>query len=176
LILFIGDDLMYNFIEKITPDLSRDVKIEDAKKLIVTDSSDEAILAVKAALLINIPILGILDGYRAVSEGFKSRCEQIETGGEGKMEMVILDNSSTIFKGMEKVIKACRGTSLSVIEANMPKELLPVARAETGETIAFSAYATPEIEMNVYAINLHLESKLTPQGEKIIKNFLNIER
>ena len=176
MILFIGDELMYNFIEKITPGLSREIKIENAEKLIVTDSSDEAILAVKAALLINIPVLGILDGYLAVSEGFKARCEQIETGGEGKMEMVILDNQSTLFKGLEKVIKACRGTSLSVIDANMPKELLPVARAETGETIAFSAYTTPEIEMNVYAVNLHLESKLTPEGEKIIKNFINIER
>ena len=176
MILFIGDDLVYNFIEKITPNLSRDIKIENAEKLIVADSSIDAILAVKSALLINIPVLGILDGYLAVSEGFSTRCEEIETGGEGKMEMVILDNDSTIFKGLEKVIKACRGTSLSVIEANMPKELLPVARAETGEIIAYSAYTTPEIEMNVYAINLHLESKLTPQGEIIIKNFINIER
>ncbi len=176
MILFIGDDLMYNFIEKITPNISRDIKIEHAEKLIIADSSDEAISAVKAALLINIPILGILDGYRAVSEGFLTRCEQIETGGEGKMEMVILDNQSSIFKGLEKVIKACRGTSLSVIEANMPKELLPVARAETGETIAYSAYTTPEIEMNVYAVNLHLESQLTPDGEKIIKNFLNLQK
>ena len=176
MILFIGDELMYNFIEKITPDISRSIKIENAQKLIVSDFSDEAILAVKAALLINIPVLGILDGYRAVSEAFLTRCEQIETGGEGKMEMVVLDNQSTVFKGLEKVIPACRGTSLSVIEANMPKELLPVARAETGETIAYSAYTTPEIEMHVYAVNLHLESKLTPSGEKIINNFINIER
>ena len=176
MILFIGDELTYNFTKKIAPDISRDVKIEHAEKLIISNSSDEAILALKAALLINIPILGILDGYRIVSESFSTRCEEIETGGEGKMEMVILDNSSAIFKGLEKVIKACRGTSLSVIEANMPKELLPIARAETGEIIAFSAYTTPEIEMNVYAVNLHLESKLTPEGEKIIKNFIAIER
>ncbi|MDO4617990.1 MAG: hypothetical protein Q4B31_00535 [Clostridia bacterium] len=176
MVLFIGDDLIYNFIEDLTDGITRDERIENAEKLIVSAYSDEAITAIKAALLINIPVLGLSDGFKAVSEAFSVRYEQIETGGEGKMEMVILDNSSLLFKDLQKVIRACRGTSHSLIEASMPKELSVTARAETGEVIAFSAYTTPEIETNVFAVNLHIESALTPDGEKIVKNFLNLER
>ena len=67
MILFIGDKEIYDFISSITPDITYDIGIESADKLIVCDSSDQAVAAVKAAMLINIPVLGILGGHNAVA-------------------------------------------------------------------------------------------------------------
>ena len=63
MILFIGDKDIFDFISAITPEITYDIGIESADKLIVCDSSDQAIAAVRAALLINIPVLGCLRSY-----------------------------------------------------------------------------------------------------------------
>ncbi len=174
MILFIGEKALFDFVYETTADVTYDVAIEAAEKLIVCDSSDAAISAVKAAILINIPVLGIHDGYRAVAEALGARCETLENCAEGKQELAIIDNNSALFQRLEKVIKICRGTPIAVIETALPSELDCIARAETGEVLAFECYTAPGISSNIFAINLHPASGLTPVGADIIRNFVNL--
>ncbi len=176
MILFIGDKALYDFVRNITPDVTYDVPIGQADKLIVCDCSDSAIQAVRAAILINIPILGILGGYQAVAEAFGARYEDLDTCQEGKQEMAILDTSSTLFKGLETVIGICRGTPAAVIDTALPSDLDCIARSETGEVIAFANKHMPDLEGSVFAVNIHLFSNLTPCGGRIINNFINITK
>ncbi len=176
MILFIGDKALYDFVHEIVPDVTYDVPIEQADKLIVCDCSDSALQAVRAAILINIPILGILGGYQAVAEVFGARYEAIDNCQEGKQEMAILDTGSTLFKGLETVIKICRGTPTAVIDTALPTELDCIARAESGEVIAFSNRQVQNLEESIFAVNIHLVSNLTPDGAKFIENFINIKK
>lgn len=167
MILFIGDKEIYDFISSITPDVTYDIGIEAAEKLIVCDSSDQAVSAVKAATLINLPVLGILGGHNAVASACRLRCETCESCSEGKQEIAILDTSSPIFFGLETVIKICRGNPTALIPAALTGGFDCCARAETGEIIAFASE-----EAGIYAVNFHISSGLTPDGKKIIKNFI----
>lgn len=176
MILFIGEKALYDFVHEITPDVTYDVPIEQADRLVVCDCSDSAIQAVRAAILINIPILGILGGYQAVAEAFGARYEDIDTCQEGKQEMAILDTGSALFRGLETVVKICRGTPAAAIDTALPSGLDCIARAESGEVIAFSNKHMPGLEGSIFAINIHLESNLTPDGRGIIKNFINIKK
>lgn len=176
MILFIGEKALYDFVCGITPDVTYDIGIEAAEKLIVCDCSDAAVAAVRAAILINIPVLGLLGGYQAVAEAFGARCESIETCAEGKQEWAVVDTDAKVFDGLEKVIKICRGTPVAVIEAALPSELDCIARAETGEIVAFVNYSAPEIPGNMFAVNLHPASGLTPDGAKIIENFIKLQK
>ncbi|MBQ7793607.1 MAG: hypothetical protein IJ366_03720 [Clostridia bacterium] len=176
MILFIGEKALYDFVCTKTADVTYDIGIESAEKLIVCDCSDAAVAAVRAAILINIPVLGILGGYQAVAEGFGARCEMLENCAEGRQEWAVTDNSSPIFSGLEKVIRICRGAPVAVIEATLPAELDCIARAETGEIIAFASYCAPNIQGNIFAVNLHPASGLTPDGGKIIENFINLQK
>ncbi len=176
MILFIGEKALYDFICTKTDNATYDVAIEEAEKLIVCEYSDAALAAIRAAILINIPVLGILGGYQAIAECFGARCEVLENCAEGRQEWAITDTASPIFKGLEKVIKICRGAPLAVIDATMPQELGVIARAETGEIIAFESYCAPDIQSNIYGVNLHPASGLTPSGGKIIENFVNLKK
>ena len=93
---------------------------------------------------------------------------------EGKQEMAILDTGSALFKGLETVVKICRGTPSAVIDTALPPGLDCIARAETGEVLAFSNRQVQNLEESIFAVNIHLVSNLTPEGARIIENFINI--
>lgn len=175
MILFIGDKALYDFVHEIVPDVTYDLPIEQADKLIVCDCSDSALQAVRAANLINIPILGILGGYQAVADALGARYEMAESCQEGKQELAVLDTGSALFKGLETVVRICRGTPAAVIDTALPPELDCIARAETGEVLAFSNRQVQNLGESIFAINIHLVSNLTPAGAKIIENFINIK-
>lgn len=169
MILFIGDKDIFDFISAITPEITYDIGIESADKLIVCDSSDQAIAAVRAALLINIPVLGILGGSNAVATACQLRFETIENCSEGKQEYAVTDTGCPLFHGLEKVIKICRGNPSAILETSLSAGFDCIARAETGEILAFS-----EADSGVYAVNFYLSSGLTPDGKRIIKNFIDL--
>lgn len=174
MILFFGEKEQFDYIKTITADITYDIGIESAEKLIVCEFTEASVAAVRAAVLINIPVLGILDGYQAVCAAFGGRCEAIDTCPEGKQEWAVIDATSPIYVGLESVIKICRGKPIAIIEAAMPAELDCMSRAETGEIIALRNFTAPKTYGNVYAINYYPSSELTPNGDHIIKNFTKL--
>lgn len=144
-----------------------------AEKLIVTECSDLSIRLIKEALLVNTPVLGILDGFQAVIKAFDGICDEIDCA-EGKQEWAVIDTSVPIYKDLETVIKICRGKPLGLVEAIIPSELDCISRSSDGDIIAVCNLITPEKYGNIYGINYYLSSELTQDAEKIINNFIDL--
>ena len=75
--------------------------------------------------------------------------------------------SNVLFKGLPKKFSAARYHSLAAIEETLPEELVVTARAEDGEIMAVEHKEYP-----VYGVQFHPESVMTPDGRKMIENFL----
>ncbi|MCI6553532.1 MAG: aminodeoxychorismate/anthranilate synthase component II [Lachnospiraceae bacterium] len=114
-----------------------------------------------------IPILGVCLGHQAIAEAYGA---EISYAGElmhGKQSEVLVDRECHIFKGLPDRIKAARYHSLAVKEETLPEELVVTAKTEDGEIMALRHKKYP-----VYGVQFHPESILTPDGEKILRNFI----
>ena len=147
--------------------------ISQAKKLIVTEYSDHAVRMVREAILVNIPVLGLLDGFLSIIKAFDGRCEEIECA-EGKQEWAVVDTSCAIYKNLPTTIKICRGKPLGVLETVLPKELDCITRSQEGEILAVCNLIAPGKRGNVFGLNYYLASGLTSDAEKIINNFIDL--
>ncbi len=173
MILYLGDLGTFDYLASMGLPVIFSTSLSQAEKMIVTEYSDQAIRIIREANLVNIPVLGILDGFESVIAAFDGRCEDINCA-EGKQEWAVVDTAVPIFKDLETAIKICRGKPIGVLETVMPKELDAVCRSSEGEILAVSNLIAPEKHGTVYGINFHMASELTPDAEKIIENFLNL--
>ena len=76
-----------------------------------------------------------------------------------------------LFAGVSNPFEAARYHSLIVREEGLPDELVVTARSEDGLVMALAHRSKP-----VYGVQFHPESVLTPEGEKILANFLSESR
>jgi anthranilate synthase component 2 len=80
-----------------------------------------------------------------------------------------IDTTSPLFKEMPAIIKVARYHSLSLKEDTLPDCLKVVARADDGEIMAVQ-----HKQYNVFGVQFHPESIMTPLGMDILKNFLKL--
>ena len=113
------------------------------------------------------PILGICLGHQAICEVFGTTVTYAKQLMHGKQSVARLDNSSVLFKGMEKEITVARYHSLAADSATIPDVLRVTATTEDGEVMAVE-----HRDFRIYGVQFHPESVLTPDGRKIIENFL----
>lgn len=114
-----------------------------------------------------IPILGICLGHQAICEAFGAALDYARTLMHGKQSDITLDTGCPIFAGLPRTIKGARYHSLTAAEASLPRELVVTARSEDGEIMAVRHRAH-----EVYGLQFHPESILTPYGRTILENFL----
>ena len=119
-----------------------------------------------------IPILGVCLGHQAICIAFGAKVSYAKRLMHGKSSIISLDNDS-IFEGLESEISVGRYHSLSLKEDTLPESLRIISKAmDDGEVMAVR-----HNEFNVYGLQFHPESILTPDGLKIIENFLvNVEK
>jgi anthranilate/para-aminobenzoate synthase component II len=79
----------------------------------------------------------------------------------------VTHDGSALFAGMESPFEAGRYHSLVVREENLPAELVVTARSDDGLVMALAHRSKP-----VYGVQFHPESVLTPEGERLLANFL----
>ena len=115
------------------------------------------------------PILGICLGHQAISEAFGATVSYAKELMHGKKKEIIKEGESTIFKDMPERFPAARYHSLAVIEETMPKCLKVTARCEDGEIMAIEHEEFP-----IFGLQFHPESVMTPDGRKMIENFLEV--
>lgn len=115
-----------------------------------------------------IPILGVCLGHQAICEAFGGKVSYAEKLMHGKTSQIKIDTDSRLFKGMEEEIPAARYHSLALVEESLPEELKVTARADDGTVMAVEHREFP-----VYGLQFHPESILTPDGNKMIRNYLN---
>lgn len=123
-----------------------------------------------------LPILGVCLGHQGICEAFGGEIARAENLMHGKQSLIRrLDTGSPggecpLFYGMPEEFSAARYHSLVAAPASLPPELEVVAEDVKGHEIM----AVRHRIYKVYGLQFHPESILTPEGSKILENFLNI--
>ena len=113
------------------------------------------------------PVLGVCLGHQAMGVVAGGRVERA-TPVHGKASLVH-HHGQGILAGLPDPFEAGRYHSLVVREGSLPAELVVVARSEDDLVMALAHRSRP-----VFGVQFHPESVLTPEGEKILENFLRL--
>lgn len=116
-----------------------------------------------------VPILGVCLGHQGICEVFGAKVTYAKQLMHGKQSEVKLDTESKIFEGIGESTTVARYHSLIAQKETIPEELKVTAVTEDGEVMAVEHKEYP-----VYGLQFHPESILTPEGRKMLKNFLEI--
>ena len=115
-----------------------------------------------------VPIMGICLGHQAIGYAFGADVVRADRLMHGKTSGIINDGR-TIFKGLTSPFEAGRYHSLILRRETVPPCLEVSAETAEGEVMGVRHHDYP-----VEGIQFHPESILTPNGKKIIKNFLDM--
>ena len=113
-----------------------------------------------------IPIMGICLGHQSIGYAFGGEIVRAGRIMHGKVSPVHHDGR-TIFAGLPDPFTAGRYHSLVVRPGTLPSCLEVSARTAEGEIMGLRHKEYP-----VEGIQFHPESVLTPQGKRILRNFI----
>lgn len=115
------------------------------------------------------PILGVCLGHQAICEVFGADIVLAPKLMHGKKSRIRLKGSSPIFSGLPNEIDGARYHSLVAQPDTVPEELAITATGTGGEIMAVA-----HRDHRIYGLQFHPESILTPLGNIMVKNFLEI--
>ena len=113
------------------------------------------------------PTLGVCLGHQAICLAFGAQVIHAAHLMHGKSSEIWLDQHSPLFAGCGERTTVARYHSLAADRDTIPEELQVIAATDDGEVMAVAHRAYP-----IYGVQFHPESILTPEGHKIIGNFL----
>lgn len=116
-----------------------------------------------------LPIMGVCLGEQAIGEAYGAKVSYAKKLMHGKQSVTDLDLTSPLFKGLPGKIKVARYHSLAVMKDSLPKSLQMTGVADDGELMALEDRAN-----RVYGLQFHPESIMTPEGHKILQNFIDL--
>jgi len=114
-----------------------------------------------------IPIIGVCLGHQAIGQFFGGKVIRAPEPRHGKSSVIAHDGKG-LFKNIENEIQAGRYHSLTVERKSLPKCLTISAETSDG-TIMGLRHKNAKIE----GVQFHPESILTPEGKKLLQNFLD---
>lgn len=117
------------------------------------------------------PILGVCLGHQAICQAYGATVSYAKELMHGKQSMTKVDRNCALFKGLDENVLVARYHSLAAIEETMPKCLKVTARTDDGEIMAVK-----HCEYDVYGVQFHPESIMTPTGTQMLKNFIEITK
>ncbi len=115
-----------------------------------------------------VPIMGVCLGHQAIGAAFGAEVVRAPRIMHGKTSSVRSDGR-TIFRGIPNPFTAGRYHSLIVDRSTLPAFLEVSAETDEGEIMGLR-----HRDCLVEGIQFHPESILTPNGKRIIKNFLDL--
>jgi len=113
------------------------------------------------------PILGVCLGHQAIGEAFGGKLENLSDVFHGVATPCHIIADDPIFSGIERDITIGRYHSWVVSNEGLPCCLEVTAVSDEGQIMALRHKS-----LNVRGIQFHPESVLTPDGKKMIQNFL----
>jgi anthranilate synthase component 2 len=177
------DSFTYNLVhlvEKIVhekPDVHRNDKIDLAKiaeydKIILSPGPG---IPNEAGLLLPLikeyapskSILGVCLGHQAIGEAFGGKLINLSTVFHGVATPCQLMDNKDLFAGLPSQIEVGRYHSWIVSEEDLPSTLEITARDDNNYIMAMR-----HKKYDVQGVQFHPESVLTPDGEKILRNWL----
>jgi anthranilate synthase/aminodeoxychorismate synthase-like glutamine amidotransferase len=121
-----------------------------------------------------VPVLGVCLGHQAIAEAFGGEIIRAERLMHGKTTLVT-HTRHQIFEEIPSPFEVMRYHSLVVSAPSLPLELETIAWAAdrpAGQEIMAIAHR----EFPVYGVQFHPESVATPEGKRLLKNFLALAR
>ena len=113
------------------------------------------------------PILGVCLGHQAIGEVFGAKLENLSEVFHGVATPCHIVADDPIFSGLDRDITVGRYHSWVVSQEGLPECLEVTAVSDEGQIMALRHKT-----LNVRGIQFHPESVLTPDGRKMIQNFL----
>ena len=120
-------------------------------------------------LMPELPVLGVCLGHQAIAHAIGGSVVAAKTLMHGKASQVYHDGQ-TVFEGIANPLEAGRYHSLAVSDEDLPDELTVTAYTSEGEIMGLRHKTLP-----VEGIQFHPESILTPEGSRLLRNFLYLE-
>jgi len=115
-----------------------------------------------------IPILGVCLGHQSIGQACGGKVVRARAPVHGKAEEIIHDRSA-IYRGMPRPLRGGRYHSLVVEARSLPKELKVTARTRDGIVMGLR-----HVKLPVFGVQFHPESILTPDGQTLLRNFLEV--
>lgn len=172
---------LYQLIGEINPDIkvirNDEMTVEEIKELAPeyiilspgpkTPEDAGVCIEVARTLGSTSKILGVCLGHQSICTAFGATVSYAKQLMHGKQSVCDIDSTSPIFRGLGDKITVARYHSLAAVEETMPDCLEIIARTDDGEIMAVK-----HKELNIYGLQFHPESIMTPQGKIILENFL----
>lgn len=114
-----------------------------------------------------IPILGVCLGHQAICAAYGARITYANKLMHGKQSKVRLDEGCPLFRGCPETTEVARYHSLAVEPGTIPVQLRITAETKDHEIMAVQHRDYP-----IYGVQFHPESIMTPDGKKMLNNFI----
>ncbi|MBC7253111.1 MAG: aminodeoxychorismate/anthranilate synthase component II [Actinobacteria bacterium] len=115
-----------------------------------------------------VPILGVCLGHQCIGEAYGGKVDRAPYVMHGKTSLIHHDGKG-VFRGLPDPMEAARYHSLVVLEGSLPSCLEISARTDDGLIMGLRHREFP-----VEGIQFHPESFMTPQGLRLLANFLEL--
>lgn len=172
---------LYQLIGEIAPDIkvirNDELSIEEIRelapeRLILSPGPgrpEHAGIIVEAAGTLGkeIPTLGVCLGHQAICAAFGAVVTYAKELMHGKQSEITLEEDCPLFAGCPHHMLVARYHSLAADESTMPDCLRVVARTADGEVMAVQHKEYP-----IYGVQFHPESIMTPEGKRMLQNFI----
>ena len=116
-----------------------------------------------------VPILGVCLGHQSIVQQLGGRIVRADRLMHGKTSMVTHDGK-TIYAGLSNPFEVGRYHSLCAEEATLPDDLEITAQTDRGEIMGVRHRSLP-----IEGVQFHPESVLTPEGDRLMANFMRQE-
>ena len=116
------------------------------------------------------PILGVCLGHQAICAAYGARITYARQLMHGKQSAISMEGDP-IFDGVPQNTPVARYHSLAADPDTVPDCLRTIASTDDGEIMAVR-----HVTNTVYGVQFHPESIMTPEGERMMRNFIEIAR
>jgi len=179
------DSFTYNLVQafrilkaKVTIHRNDDISVADAvaidaSHLVISPGPGKPAAAGISVNLIRemagqVPILGVCLGHQSIVAAFGGRIVHADRLMHGKTSLVQHDGRG-VFEGLDSPFPAGRYHSLAARREDLPAELEVSAHTAEGEVMGVR-----EPNLAIEGVQFHPESVLTPCGQSILGNFLQM--
>ncbi|GAB6975219.1 anthranilate synthase component II [Prevotella falsenii] len=178
------DSFTYNLVHLLR-ELGAEVAVKQNDKFALEDLKeyDKIVLSPgpgvpsEAGLLLDVirryaatkPMLGVCLGHQAIAEAFGGSIEKLSNVFHGVETIINVNTHTRLFNGLPAQISVGRYHSWVVSKDSFPAELEVIAETADGLIMALQ-----HKEYDLYGIQFHPESVLTPMGKAIVGNWLAI--
>lgn len=114
------------------------------------------------------PILGVCLGHQAIGEVFGATLQNLSKVYHGVATPIKILKPDPLFEGLPSSFEVGRYHSW-VVKKPLPEVLELLAEEENGQVMAFKHQI-----FNLYGVQFHPESILSPQGKQLLHNWLNL--